>query len=135
MRTKKGTVTSAKMTGTVTVTVHRSVFHPLYQKRYRSSKKFLADSRGIEDIGVGDTVIITECRPLSKNKHFKVTEVLKRVPRVSEMGEEKELVGAMQSKQSSEKNSKKSTTSKNSTSEHSSSSSISSTSSTSSVSQ
>lgn len=99
MRTKKGTITSAKMTGTVTVTVHRSVFHALYKKRFRSSKKFLADSRGIEDLAVGDTVVITECRPLSKNKHFKVTEVVKRVPRVSEMAEEAGLAAAMKKKQ------------------------------------
>jgi small subunit ribosomal protein S17 len=98
MRTKQGTITSAKMTGTVTVTVHRSVFHPIYKKRYRMSKKFLADSRGIEDLGVGDLVEITECRPLSKRKCFKVTEVLKRVPRVSEMAEEASVQTALQSK-------------------------------------
>ena len=98
MRTKKGIITSAKMTGTVTVTIHRSVFHPLYKKRYPVSKKFLADVNGMTDLGVGDEVVITECRPLSKRKCFKVTEVLKRVPRVSEMAEEKELAGAMQSK-------------------------------------
>jgi small subunit ribosomal protein S17 len=88
MRTKQGTITSAKMTGTVTVTIHRSIFHPLYKKRYRMSKKFLADVNGMEDLGVGDTVVITECRPLSKNKCFKVTEVVKRAPRVSEMKED-----------------------------------------------
>jgi small subunit ribosomal protein S17 len=98
MRTKRGTITSAKMTGTVTVTVHRSSFHPIYKKRFRISTKFLADSRGIEDLGVGDMVEITECRPLSKRKCFKVTEVLKRVPRVSEMAEESSLAAAMQSK-------------------------------------
>jgi small subunit ribosomal protein S17 len=97
MRTKQGIITSAKMTGTVTVTVHRSVFHPMYKKRYRMSKKFLADSNGME-LGVGDQVVITECRPISKRKCFKVTEVLKRAPRVSEMAEEKALEGAMQSK-------------------------------------
>ena len=86
MRTKQGTITAAKMTGTVTVTVHRSMFHALYKKRYRMSKKFLADSNGM-DLGVGDSVVITECRPLSKRKCFKVTEVLKRGPRVSEMAE------------------------------------------------
>ena len=48
MRTKKGTITSAKMTGTVTVTVHRSMVHALYKKRYRMSNKFLADSNGQE---------------------------------------------------------------------------------------
>ncbi|MDD5103563.1 MAG: 30S ribosomal protein S17 [Candidatus Peribacteraceae bacterium] len=88
MRTKKGQITSAKMTGTVTVTVDRSVFHPLYQKRFKRSKKFLADPGEHKDLVVGDTVVITECRPLSKNKCFRITEVLERVPRVSELKEE-----------------------------------------------
>ncbi len=95
MRTKQGIITGTRMTGTVTVTVHRSVFHPLYKKRFRVSKKFLADSRGVDDLGVGDMVVITECRPLSKRKCFKVTEVLKRAPRVSEVGEEAALTGVM----------------------------------------
>src|SRR3990167_3957161 len=100
MRTKTGVITSAKMTGTVTVTVHRSVFHPLYKKRFRVSKKFLSDTNKMEDLGVGDTVEITECRPISKRKCFKVTTVLKRVPRVSEMIEESAIEGAMKKKAS-----------------------------------
>ncbi len=97
MITKKGVITAANMKDTVTVIIHRSVFHPLYKKRYRMSKKFLADTNG-QDIGVGDEVIITECRPLSKRKHFKVTEVLKRAPRVSDVVEEKGLEEAMRRK-------------------------------------
>lgn len=76
------------MTGTVTVTVHRSIFHPLYQKRFTRSKKFLADIGEHKDLVTGDTVVITECRPLSKNKCFRITEVVERVPRVSELKEE-----------------------------------------------
>ena len=87
MRTKKGIVTSAKMTGTVTVTVSSAVFHPIYKKRFQRSKKFLVDPNG-HDIAEGDTVLIAECRPLSKNKHFRVSEILKQAPRVSEVQEE-----------------------------------------------
>src|SRR3990167_2275905 len=76
MRTKKGVITSAKMTGTVTVTVHRAVKHPLYQKRYRMSKKFLADTNG-HDLWAGDEVTITE--------------ILKKAARVSELAEESAL--------------------------------------------
>ncbi|MDP7477198.1 MAG: 30S ribosomal protein S17 [Candidatus Peribacteraceae bacterium] len=90
MRTKKGVVTSAKMTGTVTVTTHRHVFHPVYKKRYRKSKKFLCDSNKL-DLYAGDEVLITECKPISKNKHFMVTEILKAVPRVAEIKEDKEV--------------------------------------------
>lgn len=101
MTTKTGIITAASLKNTVTVTVHRSVFHSLYKKRYRASKKFLADTNGIADIGIGDEVVITECRPLSKRKHFKVTEVVKRAPRVSDLAEEKDLAEAMYRKTTS----------------------------------
>lgn len=97
MRTKQGIVTSAKMIGTVTVTVHRSKFHAKYKKRFSSSKKFLADSKGL-DLATGDEVLITECRPLSKRKHFRVTEVIKSAPRVSEIAEESAVTAATKQK-------------------------------------
>lgn len=90
MRTKKGIVSSAKMTGTVSVTIHRLVFHPVYKKRYRKSKNFLCDTNGL-DLYEGDQVIITECKPLSKHKHFKVTEIVKAAPRVSDLKEDAEI--------------------------------------------
>lgn len=99
MRTKVGTISSAKMQNTVTVTVHRSVFHPVYKKRFRVSKKFLADTAG-QQLRVGDLVEITECRPISKNKHFKVTQVLKAAPVVDELKEEAALQAVMGSKES-----------------------------------
>ena len=90
MRTKKGIVTSAKMQGTVTVTVRSDVFHPLYKKRYLRTKKFLADPNG-HDVAEGDSVEITECRPISKRKCFRVTSILKQAPRVSDVQEEEGL--------------------------------------------
>lgn len=88
MTQKIGTITQAgKMQDTVTVTVHALVRHPLYKKSFRRSKKFLVDTKGVSDLGVGDEVVIEECRPLSKTKHFKIKEVLKRAARVSEMAE------------------------------------------------
>ncbi len=98
MITKKGIVTSAKMTGTITVTINRQVSHPLYKKSFRRSKKFLVDLNKMTDIQVGDEVLIEECKPLSKNKHFLLKEVLKRVPRLSEMAVEKTVTEAMNSK-------------------------------------
>ncbi len=95
MLTKQGTITSAKMQNTVTVTVHRSRQHTLYRKSFRVSKKFLADTNGMTDLAIGDIVTIQECRPISKLKHFKVTEVVKRVPRVSEIAEEATLAEAI----------------------------------------
>ncbi|MBI2636394.1 30S ribosomal protein S17 [Candidatus Peregrinibacteria bacterium] len=104
MRTKVGTITAAKMTDTVTVTVHRSVFHPLYRKRYRVSKKFLADTKGMTDLGIGDTVEITECRPISKRKFFKITHVVKRVPRVSDLAEEGAIERVMRKRHNKDAN-------------------------------
>ena len=75
MRIKKGTVTSAKMDKTVTVTVARSVMHPIYRKRFPVSKKFLADTAGM-DVKEGDIVMIGETAPMSKRKRFKVIEVI-----------------------------------------------------------
>ena len=120
MHTKVGTITGAKMTGTVTVTVHRSVFHPLYRKRFRVSKKFLADSRGVDDLGLGDTVLITECRPLSKRKHFKITEVIKRAPRVSDLVEEGDVTAIVEKSKTNEKNKRNETDPDSSSSSHSS---------------
>lgn len=104
MTQKIGIITQAgKMQDTVTVTVHVQVRHPLYRKSYRQSKKFLVDTAGIEDVGVGDDVLIEECSPLSKRKHFRIKEVLKRAARVSEMADiadtkqQKQQAAAMQS--------------------------------------
>lgn len=83
MRTKTGTITSAKMQKTVVVTVHRYVMHEMYGKRFRRSKKFMADTNGME-LGVGDEVVITECRPMSKNKCFIVTELVKQTPKLAD---------------------------------------------------
>jgi small subunit ribosomal protein S17 len=94
MTTKQGIITSAKMQGTVTVTVHESSLHPVYRKRFRRSKNFLADSAG-HDLAEGDLVLITECRPLSKRKHFRVTEIVQKAANVSELSEEKDLASTL----------------------------------------
>ena len=71
-----GRVVSAKLKGTVTVLIERVVTHPLYKKTYKQSKKYLVD----DQVGVklGDIVDIANCRPISKNKHWKVAKVLGR---------------------------------------------------------
>lgn len=89
------------MQRTVTVTVHRNVFHALYKKRFRRSKNFLADTGTFTDLASGDLVEITECRPLSKLKRFCVTGVVKRVPRVSEIAEDASVEGVMRHRKKS----------------------------------
>jgi len=78
------------MTGTVTVIVHRERLHPIYKKRYCMSTKFLVNPAGL-DLYKGDEVVITECRPLSKRKCFRVIEIVKHAPRVSELVEEEAI--------------------------------------------
>lgn len=75
VKTFKGIVTSVGMQNTVVVEVSRKVPHPLYQKLLKRSKKFSADTDG-KEVMVGDTVIISEIKPMSKNKYFKIAEIV-----------------------------------------------------------
>ena len=76
-RTLQGRVTSSKSAKTVTVSVDRQEQHGVYGKLLRRSTKLHAhDEKG--ECHEGDLVRITECRPLSKTKHFRVVEVLAR---------------------------------------------------------
>ena len=73
-----GRVVSNKMDKTVTVVVERRVQHPLYGKYVRRSSKIHAHDES-NDCSEGDVVIIEECRPLSKNKSWRLVEVIERV--------------------------------------------------------
>ena len=66
-----GVVTSNKMKDTVVVKVSRFVKHPKYGKYISIDKKFKAHDSG-NTKGIGDTVTIEECRPISKDKHFRI---------------------------------------------------------------
>ena len=70
-RTLSGTVVSDTMKDTVVVAVSRLVKHPKYKKYLRVTKRFKAHDAG-NTKKVGDRVEIAECRPISKEKHFKV---------------------------------------------------------------
>jgi small subunit ribosomal protein S17 len=70
-RVLSGVVVSDKMTDTIVVSVNRFVKHPKYQKFQKISKKYKAHDPG-NTKKIGDKVEIEECRPLSKDKHFKV---------------------------------------------------------------
>ena len=72
----KGVITSNKMTKTVIVEITRAYRHPLYEKVVHSSKKLVVhDELGCN---VGDEVLITESKPISKTKRFVVEEILNR---------------------------------------------------------
>lgn len=76
-RKLKGTIVSIKMQKTVVVRVDRLKKHPKYQKYYQLSKKFKAHVEG-GGYRLGDQVIIQETRPISKDKRWKVAELVKR---------------------------------------------------------
>lgn len=71
---KVGVVTSVKMTKTAVVKVQKFLKHPLYKKQIKKTTKFKAhDELGVK---VGQKVKIVETKPISKDVHFKVTEVV-----------------------------------------------------------
>jgi small subunit ribosomal protein S17 len=70
-------VTSNKMEKTITVTVERKLRHPIYGKFVKKTKKFFAHDENNE-CNVGDLVRIMETRPLSKNKRWRLVEILER---------------------------------------------------------
>jgi small subunit ribosomal protein S17 len=72
-----GNVVSNKMTKSITVVVERKVKHPIYGKFMKSSKKFMAHDEN-NDCNIGDLVRISETRPLSKNKRWRLVEIIER---------------------------------------------------------
>jgi len=74
-----GTVVSDKMEKTVVVAVERKVRHGLYGKSQRKTSKFVAHNED-DEAKVGDTVAITESRPLSRRKRWIVTQVVAKAP-------------------------------------------------------
>ena len=77
LRTVEGRVVSNKMNKTVTILVERQVKHPLYGKYIRRSTKLHAHDEE-NTCHEGDVVRVTECRPLSKTKNWRVVEVVTR---------------------------------------------------------
>ena len=72
-----GIVTSDKMDKTVVVTVELKAMHPLYKKTVTTSKKYKAQDE--ENVcGVGDKVRIVETRKLSKDKNWRVAEIIEK---------------------------------------------------------
>ncbi|MFN8337627.1 MAG: 30S ribosomal protein S17 [Saprospiraceae bacterium] len=72
-----GVVSSNKMDKTVTVLIERKLKHPIYGKFVKKSKKFFVHDENNE-CNEGDTVKITETRPLSKNKSWRLVEIVEK---------------------------------------------------------
>lgn len=72
-----GQVVSNKMQKTITIAVNRKEKHPIYGKFIRKTTKFTAHDEN-NDCNIGDTVRIMETRPLSKNKRWRLVEIIER---------------------------------------------------------
>lgn len=72
-----GQVTSNKMDKTISVSVERRLRHPIYGKFVKKTKKFMAHDENNE-CHVGDIVRIMETRPLSKNKRWRLVEIVEK---------------------------------------------------------
>ena len=76
-KTRTGVVVSDKMDKTIVVAIKTKVRHPLYGKMVNRTRKFKAHDENNE-CGVGDTVKVMECRPLSKDKRWRLVEIIKK---------------------------------------------------------
>lgn len=76
-KTRVGIVTSDKMDKTVVVTIKNRVRHPLYNRIVNDTVKYKAHDENNE-CGVGDKVLIMECRPYSKDKRWRVVEIIEK---------------------------------------------------------
>ncbi|MEW7980169.1 MAG: 30S ribosomal protein S17 [Candidatus Sedimenticola endophacoides] len=76
-RTLQGHVVSDKMDKTITVKVERQVKHPIYGKFVRRSTKVHAHDENNE-CGIGDVVVVEQCRPLSKSKTWRLVKVVEK---------------------------------------------------------
>jgi small subunit ribosomal protein S17 len=80
VKTKKefvGVVKSDKMDKTIVVAVETTTLHPLYKKYVRRIKKLKAHDQ-TNDAKIGDRVRVVECRPISKEKCWKLAEIIER---------------------------------------------------------
>ena len=76
-RTVTGRVASSKMDKTIAVTIERLVKHPVYGKYIRRTSKVLAHDEE-NSCKEGDLVSLTECRPVSRHKSWKLVEIVER---------------------------------------------------------
>ena len=86
-KTLTGVVTSDVANKTITVTVTSRETHPIYKKQYTVTRKYAAHDEN-NDANKGDTVVISEVRPISKNKSFTLAEIVKRSVGSIELKEE-----------------------------------------------
>jgi small subunit ribosomal protein S17 len=72
-----GKVVSNKMTKSITIAIERKVKHPIYGKFMKKTTKLMAHDEQ-NTAGIGDTVRVMETRPLSKNKRWRLIEIIEK---------------------------------------------------------
>ena len=77
-KTRIGVVTSNKMDKTIVVAVKDKVKHPIYKKTINKTTKFKAHDEN-NTCDIGDTVMIAETRPLSKDKNWRLVKIVEKV--------------------------------------------------------
>ena len=76
-KSRIGLVVSDKMDKSITVAVELKTKHPLYGKTITKTRKFMAHDEN-NTAGIGDKVLIIETRPMSKNKYFRLAEIINK---------------------------------------------------------
>lgn len=76
-KTRIGVVVSNKMDKSITVAIERKVPHPIYKKYFKKTTKLMAHDEK-QECGLGDKVKIMETRPLSKNKRWRLVEIVEK---------------------------------------------------------
>lgn len=76
-KSRIGVIVSNKMEKSIVVAIEKRVQHPLYKKFFKKTTKFMAHDEKNEG-GIGDKVKIMETRPLSKNKRWRLVEVIEK---------------------------------------------------------
>jgi small subunit ribosomal protein S17 len=78
-KSRTGVVVSDRMDKTIVVQIDLKVMHPVYKKYVRKRMKYKAhDERN--EAGLGDTVLIEECRPISRQKRWRLKNIVERAP-------------------------------------------------------
>ena len=78
-KSRTGVVVSDRMDKTIVVQIDFKVMHPVYKKYVRKRMKYKAhDERN--EAGLGDTVLIEECRPISRQKRWRLKNIVERAP-------------------------------------------------------
>ncbi len=76
-KTRIGVVISNKMNKTVTIAIERRVPHPIYKKYFKKTTKLMVHDEK-QECGIGDKIKVMETRPLSKNKRWRLVEIVEK---------------------------------------------------------